>query len=672
MKTSGYVIEPSELEFIKNFAASIGGETPWMDPLPIDFALGGERMAAFVARCGLERRREGDARALISRDPATGLAFKFTAKVYEDFPVCEWRLSFENSGTAPSQPLADVQSLALKVPEFEDKKLSLLLRGRGAFNKGPNADDFKESLLPVLNELRAGESVDFGTCGGRTSDPWMPFFNYKLPGEHGGLVFAIGWPASWKASVGSRQVRAGIARINARLLPGEAIALPSIYMLRYDGGEILRGNNLLRRFLLEKIAPRYDGEPIRLPAANGTWGGMGEAEHLERVENLKRRKLPVDVYWVDAGWYAPSCGDEFAPEWNTYVGTWRFHPATFPNGLKPISKAAAEGGIKTLLWFEPERAVEGSELPTAHPEWFLGKDLKEGKCGNCLLLNLGNEEARQWCEEYISRTVVEEGLGWYREDFNMDPLAYWRANDGPERDGITEIKAAAGLYKFWSNLRARFPELRIDNCSSGGRRLEIELLRYSVPLWPSDMQCYPNFNPLYAQTHVSGLSLWLPLFAFGTQNPAGGDTYNFRSNLAAGVVFHLAYQRRWPVSDDYPHEWLRARLDEFHAVQDCMSGDFYPLGGIEGISFSEQTWSLSQFDRPDLGRGALFAFARKEASVTAMRVRLRNLDAEAAYELHDFDSGRTWTECGGELMGKGLPVEMPEPRSSRLFSYRKI
>ena len=668
---SGYGIESSELAFIRNWAGSLGNAEHipreglcGPELLPVDFVFGTETMREFLVRCGLERREEGGTAAFTSSDPKTGFTLEFSRKVYDDFPVCERRLAFRNQGTEPTPFLHGVKSLKLSLPPSSGNEGTKLLRGRGAFHvHPPTGDSFKESFLPVLDELGEGVKIEFGPKDGRPSEDWLPFFNVKLP-SNGGFVFAIGWAGHWDAVVSNGAIEVGLDHLHARLLPGERISLPSIYMLRYEGDELLRGNNILRRFIREKIAPRHNEKPIVPPVCSMAWGGISEAEHLKRIANLERKRLPVDVYWIDAGWYAPPSDNEHDPEWHRHVGNWSFNPDIFPNGLKPVSEAAHKAGMKLLLWVEPERAISGTKLPTEHPDWFLGERIE----GANLLLDLGNKEARDWCVDYVSRLIERQGVDAYREDFNIDPLSLWRANDAPDRQGITEIKAVEGLYHFWGELRRRFPRLLIDNCSSGGRRIEIELLRHSVPLWSSDMQCFPGFNPDFAQTHVSGLSHWIPLFGFGTQNHEGGDTYNFRSNMGAGISVQLFYSRFLEVSESYPYEWLRARLEEFHAVKECLSGDYYPL--IAEIALSSKLWSASQFDRPDAGCGALFAFRREDSSVASAEMCLKNLLPDGVYEIRDFDSGETSTAKGSELMGKGIRVEMPQPRSSRLFSYR--
>lgn len=673
------VAEAESGELLKIGDGTVSPELGTPNALPMDFTYGEESMANFLVRCGIERRDEeldGDKITVFnSFDSKSGLALEFTIRRHKDFPVCEWHIAFENRGGNPSGILRDVKSLFAFIggeAEVWKMKKMELFRTRGSFRL-PSApgmsqmDTYKDSFLPVLDSLdRMGDSIEFGAGAGCCSDPWMPFFSCKLP-FGGGLVFAIGWSGQWKAKVSRFSLEAGFDGLNACLMPGERISLPSIHMVRYDGDEMLRGNNILRRFIRERIAPRYDGRPLVPPVSNLTWGGMSESLHLERIANIKARKLPLDAYWIDAGWFGPEgtiSPDEFDKSWVRNAGNWSFNPTILPDELRKISKAAHEAGLKLLLWVDPERAMPGTQTPDEHPEWFLGNKQKQ----ESLLLNLGDKAACDWCIELISGFIEKQGLDIYREDFNFtDTIRFWRGNDAGDRQGITEIKAIAGLYRFWSELRRRFPKLIIDNCAGGGRRIEIELLRQSVPLWASDMQCIPGFNPDFAQTHVSGLSHWLPFFAFGTQNENGGDTYNFRSSMAAGMSVHYFSYERLPVSETYPHEWLRERLEEFHACKDCFSGDYYPLAEI---THDAKAWSISQYYRPDLGKGILLAFRRGESSYLSAGIRLRGLNPDSRYEILDFDGKQKQVGNGGFLMEKGIRIDMNTPRSSRLLLYK--
>ena len=116
-------------------------------------------------------------------------------------------------------------------------------------------------------------------------------------------------------------------------------------------------------------------------------------------------------------------------------------------------------------------------------------------------------------QEYIGDMIEQNGIDYYRQDFNMEPDKYWARYDEPDRIGMKEIRHIEGLYAFWDYLLERFPGLLIDNCASGGRRLDLETIKRSAPLWRSDYYHYDD--PDGYQCHNFGLSFFLPFHGTG-------------------------------------------------------------------------------------------------------------------------------------------------------------
>lgn len=120
--------------------------------------------------------------------------------------------------------------------------------------------------------------------------------------------------------------------------------------------------------------------------------------------------------------------------------------------------------------------------------------------------------------ELISKRLSEYGIDVYREDYNIDPLDFWRKNDAPDHQGMTEIRFVEGDYAFWDALLARHPGLWIDNCASGGRRIDLETCMRSVPLWRSDTSCSPG-HPEWNQQQSVSLCQYLPLHTASAWDP---------------------------------------------------------------------------------------------------------------------------------------------------------
>jgi alpha-galactosidase len=232
---------------------------------------------------------------------------------------------------------------------------------------------------------------------------------------------------------------------------------------------------------------------------------------------------------------------------------------------------------------------------------------------------------------------------------------------------LTEIRYIEGLYTFWDELLRRHPGLRIDNCASGGRRLDLEMLRRSIPLWRDDYNCFPNLDPETMQVHGFGLTHWLPLHATSPFNSVPGDTYRFRSVVAPGVVFGLdeggnvSYDER-----TYPWDWHRKMLAEVRRARPFWYGDFYPL---TTCSAAPDAWLAMQLHRPDQNAGVILAFRRAASPIVAADFRLGGIQPGAEYVFEDADSGKTWTVAGQTLAASGLPFTIHQARSSRLVFY---
>jgi hypothetical protein len=59
---------------------------------------------------------------------------------------------------------------------------------------------------------------------------------------------------------------------------------------------------------------------------------------------------------------------------------------------------------------------------------------------------------------------------------------------------------------MWDELRQRHPKLTIDNCASGGRRIDLETCSRSYPLWRSDTQCCQKPMPVWDQVVLGGFA----------------------------------------------------------------------------------------------------------------------------------------------------------------------
>jgi len=601
-------------------------------------------------------------------DPQTQVTCRLALTAFQDFPVLEWVATFANDGTAPAPVLAEVAALDLAWRCDGD---AFVFRSPGAIET-PRDFQFQREPLQTIRQRRASLAMTAGREG-RSSVDWLPFLNLQSGSD--GLIVALGWTGQWFLRVERNgqeaRLAAGMDGLRLALPPGEAIRTPRVLLVPWRG-QPMDGQNLLRRFMLRYHTPQIGGQPVPIPACYIAWGGAPTPVHRRQIDLIQEKGLPYDCYWIDAGWYGTSdrpCPNVFQGEWGK-TGNWCVNRNYHPDGLRPLSDRAHAAGMQFLLWVEPERARHGAPVTLEHPDWFLQRQPGQPRRdGEDLILNLGLPAARQWVTDLISGLIADNGLDWYRQDFNICPLEFWRAADAPERQGLTEIRYIEGLYAFWDELLRRHPGLRIDNCASGGRRLDLEMASRSIPLWRDDYNCFAAIDPETVQGHGFGLSHWLPLHATSPFNRAPGDTYRFRSIVAPGVCFgmdecgNVTYDEK-----TYPWDWHRKMLAEVRRARPFWYGDFYPL---TAGSTAPDAWLALQLHRSDLDAGMLLTFRRAESPIVAADFRLSGLRPEAEYAFEDVDSGVTWEAAGRELAGKGLRFEIPQPRSCRLVFYSR-
>ena len=635
-----------------------GERVPCSTEPPFSFRYGGKPSGELLPAWKLERNsRKLDEtrteRTLVWTDPQTGLQVLCAAIEYADFPTVEWTVHFKNTGTTDTPILSDIQAV----------DLHLAHTGQGEFVLNHHAGDncSPDSYEPRRLTLSPKSEHRFAPAGGRPTSVGFPYFNVEWPGE--GLIVVIGWPGQWAAQFtrgegNGLRVRGGQELTHFKLQPGEEVRSPLV-ALQFWQDDRVRAQNTWRRWMLAHNSPRdREGKPPRpilTSCGGGFFPGIRTSEEGERqfITAFQQAGVKLDYWWIDAGWYA--CSD-----W-PQTGTWTPDAVRYPRGFKPVSDLAHTNGTGLIVWFEPERVTPGTFLYTNNPAWLLGRD------GEQKLLNLGNTDARKWLTDHVDAMLTREGIDFYRQDFNIDPLAFWRANDAADRQGITEIRHIEGYLAWWDELRRRHPGLMIDSCASGGRRNDLETLRRAVPLLRSDYQAFDG-NPTFApgnQGHTYGLSSWIPYFGQGVYFTDRDFVYSVRSYLSP--AFAICADVRKP-GVDWP--LIRRLSEQWRQVADCFLGDFYPLMSYQ---LNEEMWLAWQFDSPESGKGMVQVFRRAESSYESARFKLRNLNPDARYVVTNLDTPDTKPEfTGRDLMERGLLVIAPGQPSAIILTYQVL
>jgi alpha-galactosidase len=274
----------------------------------------------------------------------------------------------------------------------------------------------------------------------------------------------------------------------------------------------------------------------------------------------------------------------------------------------------------------------------------------------------------------LSGFISDFGMTWYRQDFNVRPYRFWAVADTPDRIGITEIGYVEGLYTIWDDLLNRHPGLRIDNCASGGRRIDIEMMSRSFVVWRTDL----GFTDTLAeQAQTQALQPWVPdTMGFESLTQSKPWTTPGRYSTPRNLyLMRLGYNAGYglgPGATGVDNEewvrWIKQAIAEYREVQPYIYGDFYPL---LSYSLSDEIWTAWQWNRPESRDGLLVVLRRPKSTPATMKLQLKHIDAISTYNVEirtTYDKGQVKQMKGSELAN--LDIQLADAPSSTLVFYR--
>ena len=557
--------------------------------------------------------------------------------------------------------------------------------GYGALGRSSDgAREWPSFDHPSTNELFFSKQYPwFWVTPGQPGN--MPYLCFDFP-EGDGLDVAIGWSGTWRCEclkfASLFRAKAGLGKTNFRVLPGETLRAPSIVMFRRPKGMTPREMRTVKhRFMLDMKSPRDSkGELIAPVMPNTFFGGMWTDEMMMGlIEWNTKNGLPFDAFWADAGWYGndPKKDPNSWSGWGDEVGTWTANRVIHPDGnLANVADFAHANGAKLILWCEPERVATNTTFAALPPECLLSWDDARARARrHYKVLNLGTEGGLNAAIGVVEDLVRDSHIDVYRQDSNTVYFnRYWDAADeaeGPERVGVTEMKYIAGLYKFWDTIRERHPDLLIDNCASGGRRIDIELNSRSHVYCLSDFFInHRHEDQLIASQNAPLNTLDIQPFQASKSAAADpGDDYAFFSAMRASIDFSPTYYGyKHDKRDGIPEKdmaWFKKMFGVANKMRPYYLGDFYPQ--TEPTGLDRDIWCAYQMHRPDQNSGFILAFRRSECPTDTFLPSLGGLKDDALYALTSWDGTDLGTCKGSELRNR--PIKVAEKRGFAMFFY---
>ncbi len=593
-------------------------------------------------------------------DTESGLRFVTTVTLFKESNGLEFATVLYGPESGNSPVISEFSSVELNLPILEKVHASsgehiVLSTARGCQTTGVD-DDYDFGQLDYV--LAEGEKQSFAPFGGRSSGYGWPYF--EVAGDECGAILAIGWTGQWKADFtsvsDSVNVQIGQENFRAYLTEGERIITPTLTVLLYEGTTDDAINDWRQMYLNYYTPENVLAEDFSFPISFDVELNDTSADWIRSIDE-SFDGIPL-CGWMDAGWYGEPMSRS---QWHSHAGNWYPLPDYGTEEMQNISSALHEKGCRFVLWIEPERAQWGTETMEMYPELFSRPDvfhmirpddsgMTETNAGG-YLLRLDTEEGYQWILDLISNAITEYGVDIYRQDFNMSPLEYWLYIDGEDRVGITEAKYIENLWRLMDELLETFPDLVIDNCASGGRRLDIGMMQRCISLFRTDYSCTDTCNPSGYQYHTQSINRWIPLSSAGLWGDLN-DRYNAISTLSVGQIVS-------------PTQYNKYVIDLTLANQKYFYGDFYTLLKPTYDFTSHQAWEF--YDR-DSDSARVTLIARPETPEGELTVKLKGLNADQVYKVTVYGTDTTVAEgTGEELMTAGISYHLT-PRTAVLLA----
>ncbi len=357
----------------------------------------------------------------------------------------------------------------------------------------------EEAMLERSWTGHALRLVKFGQVGSMPVRGWFPFA--AVEDTENGVTWAmqLACPSSWQMEIRRKDDRLSImaslpdedfGHWAKTIAPGESFETPEAYVTVGQGGADRISQRLLT--VHRRNMPRPEAElPVMFNEYCTTWGDPSH-ENLKKIADCLQGR-GIEFLVIDAGWYRrkdvgwADCGGDWIPE----------ETEMFPEGLKATADMIRAHGMIPGLWFEPETCARGAEI-FRKEEMLLTRHGTVIDTDNRRFLDMRKPEVQAYLDERVIGLLKRCGFGYTKIDYN-DCIG--TGCDDPDSLGEGLRQNMQGTLDFFRRLRAEIPDIWIENCSSGGHRLEPSLMGVTDMASFSDAHECAEIPIIAAQLH---------------------------------------------------------------------------------------------------------------------------------------------------------------------------
>jgi alpha-galactosidase len=370
------------------------------------------------------------------------------------------------------------------------------------------------------------------------------------------------------------------------------------------------------------------------------------------------------MFVIDDGWFKGRINDKGG------LGDWTVDKNKFPDGLQPMIEKINAMGLDFGIWIEPEMVNPNSDLYRAHPDWvfhYPNRVRHEGR--NQLILNLAREDVYLYLYHSIHTLLKENNIRFIKWDMNKtltDP-GFLAAKEDEQR--AVRIKYVENLYRLIESLRREFPDVWFENCSSGGGRIDLGIMKYTDFNWVSDntdpverifiQHSYLNAFP--ANTMIS----WITDEDWHKQNPS----LEYKFDVSMAGVLGIGYDiTKWSEEEK---AIAKEKIAQYKDIRRTVQfGTHYRL-----VSPYENNRSILQFVSKDQTESIVFVYNLAEYPENAIpetkrkkNVCLRGLDPDCYYQIEGLEGKFK----GDYLLKSGVVFPLRGAFKSKIYKIQAV
>lgn len=447
----------------------------------------------------------------------------------------------------------------------------------------------------------------FGQIGSMPVRKWFPFLVLENSKTNEFVGIQLYCASSWQIEIITRtrevSVIGGLADRDygswtKSIAPGERFTTPKAVIAK--GNSIYDVCDKLVKAQSPDIAEIDRDMPVIFNEYCTTWGNPTLENLTKTAERLDGSGVRYLV--IDCGWYKTDKCDN----WFNAAGDWIPSKKLFPNGIKEASDMIRSHGLIPGIWFELENVGSESEYAFDMTEHLLKRDGFPVTVGARRFWDMRDPWVKDYLKKNVTGLLRDADFGYLKIDYNENIGA---GADGAESYGEALRQSVEASRDFIRSLRIDLPKLVIENCSSGGHRLEPSMM---------ELCSQASFSDAHECTSI-------PLIAANLHRLIRPEQSQIWAVLRANADIHR----------------INYLLTSAFLGRLCLSGEIFDLSdeswdaALSAIKFYDRIKDIIRDGKTTLIRTNVKDYSRPEG----YQAVLRELGSTALLVVHTFENG---------------------------------